>query len=210
MSDFELMKLLNFDDADLVANRLGQLTQKQKNVLAEKAKSHKNFNTIIGVIIAVVFGGALLTGLFVPILATLGGSLLESGKVTTEALITLIPIICAVLFFLVIFGVILIVVLRVVFARANKKVDTTVRSVEGVVNFVWVEHQRRNPNKNGPMYKTIRVLEMRIGGETFSNINNELPSLINQGEEWIFYYTNHPFTFLSAEKISKEKIVSGL
>ncbi len=197
----KIMEALDFDDADLGANRLGQLTQKQKNVLAEKAKSHKSFNTIIGVIIAVVFGGALLTGLGAPILATLGGSLLESGKVTTEAILTLIPIVCAGLFFLVIFGIVLIVVLRVVFERANRKVDTTVRRVEGIVNFVWVERRERNTMKTGPTYKTVRVLEMRIGGETFSNINNELPSLINQGEEWIFYYTNHPFKFLSAEKM---------
>ena len=196
----KIMEVLDFDDADLGANRLGQLTQKQKVVLTEKAKSHKSFNTIIGVIIAVVFGGALLTGLGTPILAAVGGSLLESGKVTTEALIALIPIICAALFFLVIFGVVLIVVLRVVFERANRKVDTTVRRVEGMVNFVWVERRERNTSKTGPTYKTVRVLEMRISGETF-NVNNELPNVINQGEEWIFYYTKHPFKFLSAERV---------
>lgn len=194
-----LEQVLNFDEADLASNRLNQLTQKQKNELAEKAKSHKSFNTIIGVIIAVVFGGALLTGIGAPILATVGGSLLESGEVTTEALLTLIPIICVVLFVLVIFGGILIVILKVVFDRANQKVDTTVRRVEGTVNFIWVERRERNTSKTGPTYKTVRVLEMRIGGETF-NVNNELPNVINQGEEWIFYYTNHPFKFLSAEK----------
>lgn len=202
MSEIELRKLLEYDDADLAANRMGQLTQKQKDLLAEKAKSHKRFNTVIGVIIAVIFGGALLTGLGAPILATLGGSLLESGEVTPEALIALIPIICMVLFFLVIFGGILIVVLRVIFERANRKVDITARRVEGTVNFVWVEKQERNTTKAGPMYKTVRVLEMRIGGETF-NVNNELPNVINQGEEWVFYYTNHPFKFLSAEKLAK-------
>lgn len=169
----KIMEVLDFDDADLAANRLNQLTQKQKNALAEKAKSHKSFNTIIGVIIAVVFGGALLTGLGAPILATVGGSLLGSGEVTPEALIALISIICIVLFFLVVFGGVLIVVLRVVFERANKKVDTTVRRAEGIVNFVRAEKQERNTTKTGPMYKTVRVLEMRIGGETFSNINND-------------------------------------
>ena len=198
----KIMEVLDFDDADLGANRLGQLTQKQKGLLAEKAKSHKSFNTTIGVIIAVIFGGALLTGLGTPILATVGGSFLESGEVTPEALIALIPIICMVLFFLVVFGGILIVVLRVVFERANKKVDTVVRRAEGKVNFVWVEKQERNTTKTGPMYKTVRVLEMRIGGETF-NVNNELPNVVNQGEEWVFYYTNHPFKFLSAEKLAK-------
>jgi hypothetical protein len=196
----KVMEVLGFDDADLGSNRLGQLTQKQKVLLTEKAKSHKSSNTIIGVIIAVVFGGALLTGLGAPILATVGGSLLESGEVTPEALIALIPIICMVLFFLVIFGGVLLVVLKVVFDRANKKVDTTVRRVEGMVNFIWVEKRERNTSKTGPTYKTVRVLEMRIGGETF-NVNNELPNVINQGEEWIFYYTNHPFKFLSAEQV---------
>ena len=196
----KIMEVLGFDDADLGSNRLGQLTQKQKDLLAEKAKSHKSFNTIIGVIIAVFFGGALLTGLGAPILATVGGSLLESGEVTPEALIALIPIICMVLFFLVIFGGVLLVVLKVVFDRANKKVDTTVRRVEGIVNFIWVERRERNTMKTGPTYKTVRVLEMRIGGETFT-VNQELPNVINQGEEWIFYYTNHPFKFLSAEKM---------
>ncbi|MBN8581507.1 MAG: hypothetical protein J0L96_12625, partial [Anaerolineae bacterium] len=174
----KVMEVLGFDDADLGSNRLGQLTQKQKVLLTEKAKSHKSSNTIIGVIIAVVFGGALLTGLGAPILATVGGSLLESGEVTPEALIALIPIICMVLFFLVIFGGVLLVVLKVVFDRANKKVDTTVRRVEGIVNFIWVEKRKRNPSKTGPTYKTVRVLEMRIGGETF-NVNNELPNVIN-------------------------------
>ena len=200
MNSLELMNVLDFNDADLASNRLGQLTQKQKDLLAEKAKSHKSFNTIIGVIIAVVFGGTLLTGLGAPILATVGGSLLESGKVTTEALLTLIPIICVVLFVLVIFGGILIVILKVIFDRANKKVDTTVRRVEGIVNFIWVEKRERNTSKTGPTYKTVRVLEMRIGGETFT-VNQELPNVINQGEEWIFYYTNHPFKFLSAEQV---------
>lgn len=200
MSETEVMKVLEFDDADLASNRLGTLTPKQKTLLTEKAKGHKSFNTAIGVVIAIMVGGALLTGLGGPILATLGGSLLESGEVTTEALLALIPIICIGLFFLVVFGGILIVVLRVVFERANRKVDTVVRRVEGQVNFIWVERQERNTSKVGPRFKTIRVLEMRIGGESFT-IKHELPNVINQGEEWIFYYTNHPFKFLSAEQV---------
>ena len=201
MPEMNIQSVLGFDDADLAANRLGQSTQKQKTMLAEKAKSHKSFNTIIGVVIALIFGGALLTGLGAPILATIGGSLLESGKVTTGALISLIPMLCMALFFLVIFGGILIVILRAIFASANRKVDTTVRRVEGTVNFVWVERRERNAAKTGPMYRTVRVLEMRIGGETF-NAQHELPSVINQGEEWVFYYTSHPFKFLSAEKVN--------
>lgn len=195
-----LEQVLNFDEADLASNRMGKLSQKQKDLLAEKAKSHKSFNTTIGIVIAVIFGGSLLTGLATPLFATLGGSLLQDGKITTEAVLTSLPFLCMGLFFLIVFGGILIVVLRVIFERANKKVDTTVRRAEGKVNFVWVEKQERNTTKTGSMYKTVRVLEMRIGGETFT-VKQELPNVINQGEEWIFYYTNHPFKFLSAEQV---------
>ncbi len=202
MPEASIQTVLNFGDADLAANRLGQLTQKQKDLLAEKAKSHKSFNTAVGVVIAIIFGGSLLTGLATPLFAALGGSFLENGKIKPEAILTALPFICISLFFLVVFGGILIVVLRVVFGRANRKVDTTVQRVEGTVNFVRVERQERRTGNTGPMYRTIRVLEMRIGGETFT-VQEELPSVINQGEEWIFYYTNHPFKFLSAEKPTK-------
>jgi hypothetical protein len=199
MSETKLMETLNFDDADLASNRLGQLTQKQRDLLVEKAKSHKSFNTAIGVVIAVIFGGSLLTGLAAPLIATLGGSFLTDGKITTEAMLTSLPFICMGLFFLVVFGGILFVVLKLVFEKANRKVDTAVRRAEGKVNFVWVERRERNTSKTGSTYRTVRVLEMRIGGDTFT-VNQELPNIINQGEEWIFYYTNHPFKFLSAEK----------
>ena len=199
MSEVNIQTVLSFDEIDLAANRLGQLTQKQKDLLAEKAKTHKSFNKTIGIVIALMFGGALLSGLFVPIIAFLGGSFLENGAITTETLLASLPFICMGLFFLVVFGGVLIVVLRVVFERANRKVDTVVRRAEGPVNFVWVEREERNTSKTGPTYKTVRVLEMRIGGETF-NVQPELPNVINQGEGWIFYYTNHPFKFLSAEK----------
>ncbi len=204
MSEIKLKEAWNFDDADLGANRLGQLTQKQKNLLAEKAKSHKSSNTIIGVVFAVIFGGTLLTAIFAPILAAVVGSILENGGITQETILISLPLICIGLFVLIVFGVILILIVRFIFARANRKVDIAVRRVDGPVNFVWVERRERNHSKSGSTYKTVRVLEMRIGSETF-NIDNNLPNIINQGEEWIFYYTSHPFLFLSAEKILKGK-----
>jgi len=199
MSD-TIENVLNFDDADLAANRLGQLTQKQKDLLAEKAKSHKSLSKGIGIFIAIVFGGSLLSGFAMPIFSLISGSVLSGEEFTPAILLSVLPFLCMGLIFLVVFGGILLLVLRVVFERANRKVDTVVRRAEGKVNFVWVERQERNLSSAGPMYKTVRVLEMRIGGETF-NVKQELPNVINQGEEWIFYYTNHPFKFLSAEKI---------
>jgi len=202
MSETELMEVLNFDDADLGSNRLGQLTQKQKDLLAEMGKKHKGFNTTIGVIIAVIFGGSLLTGLLVPVLASVGGSFLKDGKITPEAMLSILPFLCIGLFFLVVFGGILIVVLKIIFDRANRKADTVVRRAEGKVNFVWVERQESRTGNTGPKYRTVRSLEMRVGTEkTFNNVSDKLPSLINQGEEWVVYYTNHPFKFLSVEQV---------
>ena len=200
MNEMNIQTILNFDDADLSANRMGQLTQKQKDTLTEKAKSHKSFNKTIGVIIAFMFGGSLLFSLFVPIVAALGGNFLNGGQITTEVVLTALPFICMGLFFFIVFGGILLLVLKLVFDKANRKVDTVVRRAEGQVNFVWVEKQERNTSSTGSYYKTVRVLEMRLGGETFT-VKQELPNVINQGEEWIFYYTTHPFKFLSAEKV---------
>lgn len=199
-----LNELWNFDDTDLGANRIEQLTQKQKDLLGEKAKNHKSFNIGIGVIVAVIFGGTLLTAILVPILAALLGSFLENGGITPQTMQISIPLICIGLFLLLLFGGALILILRFLFARANRKVDIAVRRVEGIVNYVWLERKRRNPSSAGPTYQTVRVLEMHLSGEIFP-IDHDLPNIINQGEEWIFYYTKHPFLFLSAEKISKGK-----
>ena len=202
MSDIQLQELLGFDDADLGANRMGHLTQKQKDLLAELAKKHKNFNSIIGIVIAVIFGGALLTVLAAPIFATVIGSFLANGKLTPEAILSSLPFICIGLFFFVIFGGLILVVLKFIFDRANRKVDTVVRRAEGKVNFVWVERRVRRTGNSGPMYRNVRSLEMRVGADnTFDNVSDRLPSLINQGDEWIIYYTNHPLKFLSAEQV---------
>lgn len=196
-----LEQILGSDDADLASNRLGQLTQKQKNLLGEKAKSHKSFNTAIGVIIAVIVGGSLLTGVLTPFLSIFASSFLTDGELTQTAVLSALPFICMGLFFFVIFGGVLILILRVVFERANRKVDTVVRRAEGRVNFVWVERRERYSSGKSSSYRTVRALEMRVGTEnTFSNVDSRLPSHINQGDEWVFYYTNHPFKFLSAEK----------
>lgn len=66
LSELELMKLMGFDVADLAANRLGQLTQKQKTLLAEKATKHKSLYTIIGIVIAIMVCGGRRYGWVCP------------------------------------------------------------------------------------------------------------------------------------------------
>jgi hypothetical protein len=202
MSELELMKLLKYDDADLAANRLGQLTQKQRNLLDDKAKKDKNFYIIIGVVIALVACGGMFTRVVIPLLTGTGNSFLQTGELGPDVLISMLPTLGISGFFILLFGGVVILVLRTVFKKADRKVDTTVHRAEGKVNFVWVEREEPNHNDDGPMYNTVRLLEMRVGSDTnFTNVNSKLPNLLNQGDEWIFYYANHPFKILSAEKV---------
>lgn len=201
MSETKLGQVLNFDESDLGANRLGQLTQKQKDLLGEKFKSNKTLYTVIGILMILSIGSGLCRMVFNPIMNGIGGSLVESGTVDPGSLINFLPFILMGSLFLVIFGVVIFLVLRVVFGKANRQADMAVRSAQGKVNFVWVEREERNLSSVGPRFKKVRSLEMRVGEDAkFTNVNSELPNLINQGEEWIVYYVNHPFKILSAEK----------
>jgi hypothetical protein len=86
------------------------------------------------------------------------------------------------------------------FNRINRKAEHEIRRAEGTVNFVWVERKERTSTGSG--HKTVRSLEMRVGTDAkFTGMSDQLPNLINQGDEWIFYYTNYPFMFLSAEQV---------
>ena len=201
MSEKKLKQVLNFDEADLGANRLGQLTQRQKDLLGEKFKSNRMLYTIIGALIVLSVCGGLFRVILNPILSAVGSGLVESGTVEPSSFMPALPFILIGGVFALFFGFIIFLILRVVFGKANRQADMAVRSAQGKVNFVWVESRERNLSKAGPMYKTIRSLEMRVGEDTnFKGVNSDLPNLINQGEEWIVYYVNHPFKILSVEQ----------
>lgn len=202
MSGTSLSKVLNFDESDLAANRNGRLTEKQTGALTEKYKSNRTLYSAIGVLIIVMFCGSFLARLIPSLLNGLGGNAAQNGGVNPQQfLMTSLPVLGIAGFFVLVFGVIIVLVLRVVFGKARRQADTAVRRAEGKVNFVWVEREERNTSKAGPMFRTVRSLEMRVGADnTFKNVNSELPSVIGQDEEWVFYYTNHPFKILSAEK----------
>ena len=196
MPETTLNNVLNFDEADLAANRNGRLTQKQQGLLTEKYKSNRALYSVIGVVIIVMFCGSFLARIIPPLLEATG-----NGGSTTPSLLTALPMLAIAGFFVLVFGVIIVLVLRVVFGKARREADTAVRRAEGKVNFVWVEREERNTSNVGPRSRTVRSLEMRVGADnTFKNVNAQLPSVIGQDEEWIFYYTNHPFRILSAEK----------
>lgn len=192
MTEKQLMEFWNYTEADLNANQRGQLTEKQTAVLAEKQKEQKSYNSCLGAIVVGALGFLLVGGLFNPVRSAIQEFSAEGGEpMQLVAIFSVIGILLAM-----IVGV-TIVSLR----RMNRKADHVIRSAKGTVNFVWVESKVRTQTGSG--HKTVRSLEMHVGPETKFVVEDDLPNLINQDEEWAIYYTSYPFMFLSAEKIGK-------
>ena len=195
MSEKQLMEFWDYTESDLNANQHGQLTEKQKSVLAEKQKEQKSHNSCLGAIVVGVLGFMVVGTLLNPALSAWRDLNKEGGNNMQSIAI------------MAVLGLLLLIIVGVsvvVFKRINRKADHIIRHADGTVNFVWVERKERTSTGSG--YKTVRSLEMRVGPETkFTGMSDKLPSLIDQGDEWIFYYVNYPFMFLSAEKISKGK-----
>lgn len=198
MPELELMKFWNFDDTDLGANRLGQLTEKQRKFLTGEYKSQR------GVFLGV---GGVLAFLFLCLPALLIGSrvalpmLLNGG---TSSIQDLIPLVAMGGFAIIFIGIAVLTVGAVVaiyVVRANKKADINVKRVEGKVAYVWGTKRVRTPGSSTRRYEDIRVLHLNLGDKKFE-VKEQVQELIKDGEAWIVYYTSYPFKFLSAEKIN--------
>ncbi|MFN8383574.1 MAG: hypothetical protein U0V02_16635 [Anaerolineales bacterium] len=200
MTEHDLMNFWNFDDTDLSANRLGQLTEKQKKILVGEHKSQRGVLLGVGAVVAVLF-------LCLPIL--LIGSrmilpmLLSGGFSDVRELLPFAAIGGFAIIFIGIAVLTVGAVVAIYVVRANKKADITVKRVEGNVNYVWGTKRIRTPNSSVRKYEDVRVLHLTLGDKKFE-VKEQLQELIKDGEAWVVYYTSYPFKFLSAEKISKE------
>lgn len=201
MMEHDLMKFWNFDDADLGANRLGQLTEKQKTYLTGEHKSQRNvFFGVGGVVAAMIAIGfcclpVLLIGGRVILPMVLSGDLADvqqmipfaaAGGIGIVAVISvLIPIVA---------------IIGIYFVRGSKKADLTVKRVDGTVTYSWETKRVRTPNSSVRRYEDVRLLNLTLGDKKFE-VKEQLQELIKEGEAWVVYYTSYPFKFLSAEKI---------
>lgn len=190
----------NFDDADLGANRLGQLTEKQKAYLVGEHKTQKN--VFLGV------GGAtsaliLLAFCCLPVILIGSRSiipLLLSGD--GFDITALFPFAAGGFMGVAIIGALIPIalIMGIYFTRANKKADLAVKRVEGTVNYSWGTKRVRNPGNKARPYDDIRILHLNIGGKKYE-IHKDLQEIIKEGEHWAIYHNTYPFKFLSAEKI---------
>jgi hypothetical protein len=191
----------NFDNADLGANRMGQLSEKQKTYLTGEHKSQRNVFLGVGgvasAIIAIAFCilPALLIGGRVILPMALGGDFSDMQELVPFAAAGGIGIVAVISAFIPI-----VAIMGIYFARANKKADLFVKSAEGRVNYSWGTKRVRNPGNKARPYDDVRILHLSLGEKKFE-VHKDLQEIIKEGENWIVYYTSYPFKFLSAEQV---------
>src|SRR5688572_742940 len=192
MSDIELKKFFEFDESDLNANRSGKLSAKQKSKLETSEKGADQIFVGAGIVLVVV---ALIIIYFVAgdsILRLLSGEL-NSNDILTIALGGGLP---ALLFGFFAYGS---------FKLGASKLDNTVQTVQGKVNFVKVEKQVPTSTSSVSSYRTVEQYELRVGKIAFENVDEELLNIIEEGDTYAFYYTKDTKQILSCEFVSKGK-----
>ncbi len=177
MSDEQLKQYFKFDGADLAANRMGQVTQKQIARLAKEVTSSRNFGLIGGSLLVIV---AIL-----PTLLTVAGGAVQSMRIGF-----ILPWVCL---WLPIWGGIGYVLIRGAF---SKRV-ITLQKVEGPINIVKVE-------STDSEHHTSYDYELHIGGKEF-NVDSDLANYMMQGDTYAIYYATDVEDILSVEPIMKAK-----
>lgn len=164
--ELKLQEYFNFTQSDLQENRQGRITENQRAHVKGKVQ---RFNSRILVFMAFLL--ILSVGAFF-VVRVASASAGSSGGLPVFAIL----------------GPGLTVVVLIVFmaSRTNRKNDLSIQKAEGTVNFVWVEHRIMNQDQTG--YKTEKRLQMRVSGVSF-NVNEKLMDIINQGDNYRFYYT---------------------
>lgn len=194
-------KFWNFDNADLSANRLGQLSEKQKTYLTGEHKSQRNVFFGVGgaasaiIVIAFCILPVLLIGGRVILPMVLSGDFSDIQEIVPFAAAGGIGIVAVISVL-----VTIVAIMGIYFARANKKADLSVKRVEGKVNYSWGTKRVRNPGNKARPYDDVRVLHLSLGEKKFE-VHKDLQEIIKEGENWIVYYTSYPFKFLSAEQV---------
>lgn len=172
MYEQELGKYFVFDQADLEANRRGQLTDKQKKYLSDDTRYARIVRLGCGVI-------CFALALFIP-LASLVGSLV-AGQALGLALRNLVPSL-ALTGILALMGVL---ILAWMFRQSGVKSAVVLRQASGPINIVAVE---RRHDLEHPVYI---AHELHIGEVAF-DVKEEVGSLLRQGEPYTLYYTQNP------------------
>jgi hypothetical protein len=193
MADIKLRKFFEFDESDLAANRSGKLSAGQKSRLETSEKGADQIFIGAGIFFIIV---ALIVIYFVAgesILKLFSGESLSSSDTLAIVLGGGLP---ALLFGFFAIGA---------FKLGTSKMDNSVQTVQGKVNFVKVEKQVPTSTSSVASYRTVQQYELRVGKIAFENIGEELLNIIEEGDTYAFHYTKQAKQILSCEFISKGK-----
>jgi hypothetical protein len=172
MEDDQIKAYFAFEENDLIANRNGELSEKQRKRINAADRFAERF--ILGLFVILLAGGLLVGILAFSIRDNIG---LWIGMV--------------ILFLLAAWA----------FRGARTDVDDAVQKAEGKIDIVKVENMSGSANNPAPHRMTISGYEMRVGGEVFPNINPVLIEYM-QSEPYLVYFTKTTRQILSAEPVS--------
>lgn len=192
MTDNQLRRFFDFDEADLASNRMGRLSVKQEKRLKEiDSSTSKTFRTIgIGLILLniLIIGGFILNVM---------GEGFSFATATRDDLIGMVAM-------MVVPTVIIGLFVWVMFWLAASKLDHSLQKAEGEVNFVKVEKKESYKTASGSTsQRTVQQYELRVGRFKFEDVNEELLNIIKDGDTYAFYYTKDTKEILSCEFMRK-------
>jgi hypothetical protein len=173
MNDPQLMQLLKFDEAELQANRLGRISEKQRARLAQEESSRKSCSSVMGIfllIIALVGVGAAVAYGYAMYRFSIAGVIgFGAGFGCIWPLV---------------WGGLGISSLR----RSFVKLVIQVKKAEGPVNIVKAVRESYNSSSHTTSHYT--VYELHVGGRSF-DVSAELPNLMMQGDVYAVYFADN-------------------
>jgi hypothetical protein len=172
MNEEQIQGYLAFEEDDLIANRAGRLSEKQ----SRRVKDADRFADRLLLAISLLF---LAAAVFVGVLAIFAAK--NVGLWIGTVILLLIAI--------------------WLFRGARTEVDDAVQKAQGEVNFIKIEKQTGSVNDPAAQRTRVTGYEMRVGDETFGNVN---PALVEcmQGRTYTVYFTKTTRQILSVEQVS--------
>jgi hypothetical protein len=172
MKDDQIKAYFVFDDADLLANRNGQFSDKQGKRVREADRFAERF-------IFTLFFIFLISGIFLAVLALYSRNNPGLWMGT----------------------VILLLLSAWLFRSIHSEVDDTIQKVQGEVNFVKVENKMGTMTTPALQRRKVSGYEMCVGSEVFSDVNPALIEFMD-GNNYTVYFTKTTRQILSVEKTS--------
>ena len=185
MEDQKLMKYLKFDEYDLQANRMGQLTEKQRVRLVKENKREKTQSWFVGGFLLLIALGGLVFAIY--------AFVMNFDWALRIAFGCILPLVAGGLAY----GFL---------SAALDKSRAKLQKVEGTVNIV-------KKNYSGAHGHTYHEHELHIGGKKF-DVDEHLADVMMQGDTYAIYYVKGSLDddddlcqddFISAELISKAR-----